>query len=73
MPRLPKSAGAREHKLGATARSFAILEHVASSRTPVDVLDIISSAEIAQGDGLPAGRLVHDAGISSRVSPAGAG
>src|SRR6476619_6559169 len=35
-PRLPKTAGAREHKLGATARSFAILEHVASSRRLVD-------------------------------------
>jgi DNA-binding IclR family transcriptional regulator len=45
-PRLPKAAGAREHKLGATARSFAILEHVASSRTPVDVLDIISSVKL---------------------------
>ena len=45
-PRLPKTAGAREHKLGATARSFAILEHVASSRTPVDVLDIISSVKL---------------------------
>jgi IclR family acetate operon transcriptional repressor len=29
-----------------TARSFAILEHVASSRTPVDVLDIISSVKL---------------------------
>lgn len=45
-PRLPKTAGARGHKLGATARSFAILEHVASSRTPVDVLDIISSVKL---------------------------
>ncbi|MGB6348771.1 MAG: IclR family transcriptional regulator [Pseudolabrys sp.] len=42
----PKSASAREHKLGATARSFAILEHVASSRTPVDVLDIIASVKL---------------------------
>src|SRR6478736_6850070 len=33
-------------KLGATARSFAILEHVAGSRTPVDVLDIISSVKL---------------------------
>jgi len=41
-----KAKGAREHKLGATARSFAILEHVASSRTPVDVLDIISSVRL---------------------------
>src|SRR6478735_4815628 len=45
-PRLPKTAGAREHKLGATARSFAILEHVASSRAPVDVLDIIASVKL---------------------------
>src|SRR4026208_610553 len=29
-------------KLGATARSFAILEYVAGSPTPVDVLDIIA-------------------------------
>src|SRR6476619_1307821 len=41
-----KRSAAREHKLGATARSFAILEHVASSRTPVDVLDIISSVKL---------------------------
>src|SRR4249919_883684 len=47
-PRLhtPKKGGGREHKLGATARSFAILEHVASSRTPVDVLDIIASLKL---------------------------
>src|SRR6476659_4791572 len=45
-PRLPKTAGAREHKLGATARSFAILEHVAGARTPVDVLDIIASLKL---------------------------
>ncbi len=44
--RPPKSANAREHKLGATARSFAILEHVASSRSPVDVLDIIASVKL---------------------------
>ncbi len=36
----------REHKLGATARSFAILDHVAASQTPVDVLDIISSLKL---------------------------
>jgi DNA-binding IclR family transcriptional regulator len=36
----------REQKLGATARSFAILEHVASARTPVDVLDIIASLKL---------------------------
>src|SRR5215470_17434556 len=45
-PRQLKLGSAREHKLGATARSFAILEHVASSRTPVDVLDIISSLKL---------------------------
>ena len=33
-------------KLGATARSFAILEHVASSPGPVDVLDIIASLKL---------------------------
>ncbi|MGB7257686.1 MAG: IclR family transcriptional regulator [Pseudolabrys sp.] len=38
--------GGREHKLGATARSFAILEHVARARTPVDVLDIIGSLKL---------------------------
>ena len=41
-----KTGVAREHKLGATARSFAILEHVASSRAPVDVLDIIASVKL---------------------------
>src|SRR5215467_9898539 len=41
-----KRSAAREHKLGATARSFAILEHVASARTPVDVLDIIASLKL---------------------------
>ena len=41
-----KSATARAHKLGATARSLAILEHVASSQAPVDVLDIISSLKL---------------------------
>ncbi len=40
-----KSPG-REHKLGATARSFAILEHVAKSRAPIDVLDIIASLKL---------------------------
>jgi len=44
--RPPKVERAREHKLGATARSFAILEHVAKSRTPVDVLDIIGSLKL---------------------------
>ena len=41
-----KSANGREQKLGATARSFAILEHVAGARAPVDVLDIISSLKL---------------------------
>ena len=41
-----KVAKAREQKLGATARSFAILEHVASSHNPVDVLDIIASLKL---------------------------
>ncbi len=41
-----KSANGREQKLGATARSFAILEHVASARTPVDVLDIIAALKL---------------------------
>lgn len=41
-----KSANGREQKLGATARSFAILEHVAGAHTPVDVLDIISSLKL---------------------------
>jgi IclR family transcriptional regulator, acetate operon repressor len=40
------AARAREQKLGATARSFAILEHVAGSRAPVDVLDIIASLKL---------------------------
>ncbi len=41
-----KPARQREQKLGATARSFAILEHVASSRAPVDVLDIIATLKL---------------------------
>lgn len=45
-PRPPKPVNAREQKLGATARSFAILEHVAGSRAPVDVLDIIGSLKL---------------------------
>ena len=37
----------REQKLGATARSFAILEYVAAMRaTPVDVLDIIAALKL---------------------------
>lgn len=43
-PVKPKQA--REQKLGATARSFAILDHVAKSQTPVDVLDIIASLKL---------------------------
>jgi DNA-binding IclR family transcriptional regulator len=39
-----KAKGAR--KLGATARSFAILEHVAGSPTPVDVFDIIATLKL---------------------------
>jgi DNA-binding IclR family transcriptional regulator len=45
-PGTVKPRAAREHKLGATARSFAILEHVAKSRAPVDVLDIIASLKL---------------------------
>jgi len=41
-----KMAKMREHKLGATTRSFAILEHVASAPGPVDVLDIIGSLKL---------------------------
>jgi len=44
--RAAKTAAAREQKLGATARSFAILEHIAKSRAPVDVLDIIASLKL---------------------------
>jgi DNA-binding IclR family transcriptional regulator len=40
------AAKPRAHKLGATARSFAILDHVAGSPKPVDVLDIISSLKL---------------------------
>ncbi len=45
-PPMLRGANAREQKLGATARSFAILEHVAGARTPVDVLDIIASLKL---------------------------
>jgi len=45
-PRPAKPGSAREQKLGATARSFAILEHVAAARTPVDVLDIIATLKL---------------------------
>ena len=41
-----KPRGGREQKLGATARSFAILDHVAAARAPVDVLDIIASLKL---------------------------
>ena len=44
--RTTNSARVREQKLGATARSFAILERVANSPTPVDVLDIIASLKL---------------------------
>jgi DNA-binding IclR family transcriptional regulator len=49
-PRPAKPAGKRgsprAQKLGATARSFAILDHVAASHDPVDVLDIIGSLKL---------------------------
>jgi len=45
-PRAAKTAKHSEQKLSATARSFAILEHVAKSRAPVDVLDIIASLKL---------------------------
>jgi IclR family transcriptional regulator, acetate operon repressor len=41
-----KSIKERKHRLGVTARSFAVLEHVAGSRAPVDVLDIIASLKL---------------------------
>jgi IclR family transcriptional regulator, acetate operon repressor len=41
-----KSIKERELRLGVTARSFAVLEHVAGSRAPVDVLDIIASLKL---------------------------
>ena len=44
--RAGQAAKLREQKLGATARSFAILEHVAASQAPVDVLDIIASLKL---------------------------
>jgi len=44
--RLAKSTRRGGQKLGATARSFAILEHVAKSPSPVDVLDIIASLKL---------------------------
>src|SRR4029078_6693997 len=42
----PARRGKSVQKLGATARSFAILEHVAGSSTPVDVFDIISTLKL---------------------------
>ncbi|HET7912360.1 MAG TPA: helix-turn-helix domain-containing protein, partial [Pseudolabrys sp.] len=41
----PRAKG-HAQKLGATARSFAILEHVAGSPTPVDVFDIIAKLKL---------------------------
>jgi len=43
---LAPAKAARAQKLGATARSFAILDHVAASQGPVDVLDIIGSLKL---------------------------
>jgi len=40
LPRVVGATTRREPKLDATARSFAILEHVARSGTPIEVLDI---------------------------------
>ncbi|HZD92479.1 MAG TPA: IclR family transcriptional regulator [Pseudolabrys sp.] len=42
----PGAAKAPPKKLGATARSFAILEHVAASSAPVDVIDIIDTLKL---------------------------
>jgi IclR family acetate operon transcriptional repressor len=42
----PLRAKTPERKLGATARSFAILEYVAGSQAPVDVFDIIASLKL---------------------------
>src|SRR5690348_7342324 len=42
----PLRPNTRGHKLGATARSFAILEYVAGSQTPVDVFDIIAALKL---------------------------
>src|SRR5580704_8826451 len=43
---LARKKEAHEKKSGVTARSLAILEHVASARAPVDVLDIIASLKL---------------------------
>lgn len=37
---------ARAHKLGATTRALAIIEHVAAAQGPVDMLDIIASLQL---------------------------
>jgi IclR family acetate operon transcriptional repressor len=44
--RAVKAESTREQKLGATARSFAILEHIANASAPVDVLDIIATLKL---------------------------
>lgn len=44
-PREP-AADRRAEKLSVTARSFAILEHVARSRAPIDVLDIMNALNL---------------------------
>ena len=46
LPRVVRATTRREPKLDATARSFAILEHVARSGTPIEVLDIIGSLKL---------------------------
>ena len=43
---LPPRAAARAPKLGVTARSFSILDHVAAAPGPVDVLDIVGSLKL---------------------------
>jgi DNA-binding IclR family transcriptional regulator len=45
-PVVATRAKGRTQKLGATARSFAILDHVAGAQGPVDVLDIIGSLKL---------------------------
>lgn len=40
------AADHRAERLSVTARSFAILEHVARSRTPIDVLDIMAALNL---------------------------
>ena len=71
--RVPNPENGREQKLGATARSFAILEHVAAARTPVDVIDIIELAQAPEGNRLSAGRLVCHTGISRARARAASG